>query len=185
MLCKVSRISVIPTSVSSTKKLSLLAFGLLCAAAWIWFWASPRVKPSPDVRSETADLMESLSASPAGLTLHDENAVVEGLEKIGVPAVPALEQFLVRGNDKQKTIAMVALKRIQEARQQKSFKTGEVWRYLNLVSDKSLLVRTYAMESLIASGREHRWQVQAKLKFADPVVRSKLQIVLQEIDRAP
>lgn len=111
----------------------------------------------------------------------DEQArLADELEALGVGAIPYLESRLRAGGISEQSSAMLILQRLNEQRLPAQFSEPEVRSYLSWLSDDHVMVRTYAMESLIKAGKAFAPVIRKFQEHADPAMKDKLDIVLRE-----
>ena len=114
-------------------------------------------------------------------SIANEAQIADQLEALGLKAIPAIEPLLHSDNERRQVVALLALNRLNEKRKPAEFSEAAVKRYLSLLSDDSVMVRTYAMESLIRSGRRFRGIVMEYRSSSAPEIQRKLDIVLREM----
>ena len=107
--------------------------------------------------------------------------VADQLEALGVSAIPFIEPRLTSESQRERVVALIALQRLNAQRGDAEFSEDAVQRYLERLSDEHVMVRTYAMESLIQAGRRFRTLVKAYQEHSSPDVRARLDIVLREM----
>ena len=115
-------------------------------------------------------------------SLSEQARLADELERLGSSAAPYLEVRLRSTSDfGEHTAALMILQRLNARRRPGDFSEAQVREYLAWLQDGDVVVRTYAMESLIQAGRGFRPLVETAAAHADPVVREKLAIVLREM----
>ena len=159
----------------------LLCLGfLMCAKAFFQGPARAVSLEAPDSRVNTAveELFDRISESRS---VSNEAQIADQLETLGPKAIWAIEPQLQSENQWQRVVALLVLNRLNEKRKPAEFSEAAVKRYLSLLSDDSVMVRTYAMESLIRSGRRFRGIVMKHRAASAPEIQRKLDIVLREM----
>ena len=111
----------------------------------------------------------------------EQAEVADRLEALGPDAIPAIEAYVQYKPAGMKMLALLSLKRITDKPSGRRFSSEDVGRYLHMLSDQDVMVRTYAMESLIAAGRKFRKEILAFRETAPEEIRAKLDIVLSDI----
>ena len=123
-------------------------------------------------------IFASLAGQP---NLGHEAEVADRLEALGPAAIPALERYLGVSDSQEQFLALATLNRLNERRTARDFSKEQVHRYLVLLSDDNVLIRTYAMESLIRAGRHFRPLLTRYRTTAGSAVQQRLDIVLREL----
>ena len=112
--------------------------------------------------------------------------MADEVERLGAAAAPSLETRLRAPIDfSERAAALILLQRINDKRRPTDFTPAQVREYLSWLEDNDVLVRTYAMESLIRAGRPFRQLIMDYQAHADTSTRDKLGIVLREMQGAP
>ena len=111
----------------------------------------------------------------------EEARLADQLEALGPGAIPYLEARLRAGNIREQALAMMILQRLNGKRSEAQFSESEVRTYLSWLSDQNVIVRTYAMEALIKSGKRFQPLIQNYQKHATAAIQERLNIVLSEM----
>ncbi len=114
-------------------------------------------------------------------SMANQSAIVDQIAALGPSARPALEMYLVQDKSPVlKTLALISAQRIMEQRGGRRFTPEDVNGYLKMLSDSDVIVRTYAMECLIAAGHKYKTQISEFKREANASISDKLDIVLRE-----
>lgn len=113
--------------------------------------------------------------------LSEQARLADELQRLGSAAVPYLETKLrATANLDERAAALIILQRLNERRRPQEFTEGQIRQYLAWLADQDVVVRTYAMESLIQAGNRFRPQIEQYAAHAGDAVWGKLAIVLRE-----
>ncbi len=113
-------------------------------------------------------------------SMANQAVIADQLEALGPSARPAIEVYLQGKSPAVKTLALISAQRIMVQRGGRRFTAEDVNSYLKMLSDSDVIVRTYAMECLIAAGPKYKAQILAFKKEANSSISDKLDIVLRE-----
>ncbi len=135
-------------------------------------------RASPKIERQVARLYQQFPASGG---LANDAKLVDRLAAIGPGAVPAIERRLKSHESRERVTALITLNRLNEQRTPEDFTEEMVRGYLAMLADPNVMVRTYAMESLIRAGHRFQGMIAAYRASAASETQQKLDIVLAEI----
>ena len=143
----------------------------------------PRDHTDSDVSHHTPDeAVNQIFVSLEGArNLGHEAEAADQLEALGPAAIPALERYLGVSDSQEQFLALATLNRLNDRRTARDFSDEQVRRHLRLLSDNNILIRAYAMESLIRAGHRFRPLLTQYRATAGVAVQQRLDIVLREL----
>ena len=135
-----------------------------------------------DLRGLEAQVRQIFEVHRGEDSIAQQAEMVDRLESLGPAAIPSIERYLSAQDSQQQAMALISLNRLNAQRRAQDFSGPLVQRYLTLLSDDNILIRTYAMESLIRSGHRFRPVIERFRVSADPAVQQRLDIVMRELE---
>ena len=141
---------------------------------------NPPTLPHPVTAEEVLSRYDRFLHAPEA----EQAQLADEMERLGAAAAPYLEtRFRAPMDFGDRAAALILLQRINDKRRPSDFTPAQVREYLSWLEDNDVLVRTYAMESLIRAGRPFRQLIMDYQAHADASIRDKLGIVLREMQR--
>ena len=138
----------------------------------------PPTLPRPVTAEEVLSRYVRFLHAPAA----EQAQLADEVERLGADAAPYLETRLRAPTDVGgRAAALILLQRINDKRRPSDFTPAQVREYLSWLADSDVIVRTYAMESLIRAGQPFRQLIKDYQAHADASTRDKLEIVLREM----
>lgn len=135
----------------------------------------------PSVDRRVKDIFESPRYERG---IGDQAEAVEQLEALGKTAILPLERYLELPSERNRMTALLALQRLNEQRAASDYTVKDIDWYLDAIAgSENVLVRTYAMESLIRAGRRYEDRIKRFARTSSALVRQKLDIVLGDMRR--